>query len=267
MRAKFFLAAFVLHVAASAVFGLDVASELDRIAALHKSGDHAGAFAAIDALILAAPDDPRGYFLRGKYNLISNDKVAIESFTKGLQLDPRNGEALWYRGLCYTLEKLYGKAEADFLKAITVDPRYIEAYCSLGDVYSAEGKFKAASCEYWLALTVDWNSASPWYGLGKLYYEKLGYPRIAISYVSKAIDLKKNDARSYVLRSSCYKDLKIYDLALQDLNEVMQRFPNYPYILKLRARVEAESGDFYQAGKDYYADYLETQRLLSKQKK
>nr|XP_022296918.1 RNA polymerase II-associated protein 3-like isoform X1 [Crassostrea virginica] len=66
------------------------------------------------------------YFKRGDYI------NAIESYTKGMGLDPTNPILPANRAMALLKEKKYAAAEMDCMTALTFDPLYVKAYLRLG---------------------------------------------------------------------------------------------------------------------------------------
>uniref|UniRef100_K1QQK9 RNA polymerase II-associated protein 3 n=1 Tax=Magallana gigas TaxID=29159 RepID=K1QQK9_MAGGI len=76
----------------------------------------------------AAMDKDAGndYFKRGDYT------NAIESYTKGMALDPTNPILPANRAMALLKEQKYAAAEVDCMTALTLDPLYVKAYLRLG---------------------------------------------------------------------------------------------------------------------------------------
>lgn len=58
----------------------------------------------------------------------SDNKGAIEDFSKVIELDQSNSEAYYNRACCYYNLKDTAKSMADYNKAIELDPDYADAY-------------------------------------------------------------------------------------------------------------------------------------------
>lgn len=77
------------------------------------------AVALASRMLLASPDDPHGYFLRGLAYFIQGDNEFAEaSFDRALQLQPGNGEALAYRGFTRERRRDYEAALQDLSAAL-----------------------------------------------------------------------------------------------------------------------------------------------------
>lgn len=71
-------------------------------------------------------DAGNDYFKRGDYT------NAIESYTKGMALDPTNPILPANRAMALLKEQKYAAAEMDCMTALTLDPLYVKAYLRLG---------------------------------------------------------------------------------------------------------------------------------------
>jgi tetratricopeptide (TPR) repeat protein len=136
---------------------------------------------AVTALLKAAdldPSDARCYkFLARAYDSSPSQATeVIERFKRFAELQPRNGQALYY----YAMSLWKGKRAQDpdfdlkqietlLQKAITADEKLPEAHLQLGNLKSDQGRFAEAIPEYRRALQLDSNLADAHYRLGQAY--------------------------------------------------------------------------------------------------
>jgi tetratricopeptide (TPR) repeat protein len=136
---------------------------------------------AVTALLKAAdldPSDARCYkFLARAYDSSPSQATGvIERFKRFAELQPRNGQALYY----YAMSLWKGKRAQDpdfdlkqietlLQKAITADEKLPEAHLQLGNLKSDQGRFAEAIPEYQRALQLDSDLADAHYRLGQAY--------------------------------------------------------------------------------------------------
>jgi Flp pilus assembly protein TadD len=136
---------------------------------------------AVTALLKAAdldPSDARCYkFLARAYDSSPSQATeVIERFKRFAELQPRNGQALYYYAISLCKCKL--AQEPDFelkqietllQKSITADEKLPEAHLQLGNLKSDQGRFVEAIPEYRRALQLDSDLADAHYRLGQAY--------------------------------------------------------------------------------------------------
>ena len=136
---------------------------------------------AVKSLLRAAdlnPSDPSCYlFLSRAYDSSpSQADEVIERFRRYSELQPRNGQALYY----YAMSLWKGKRaqdptldlhqiEALLKKSIELDPKLAESRLQLGNLYSDQSKYPEAIPEYLRALDLDPDLGDAHYRLGQAY--------------------------------------------------------------------------------------------------
>ncbi len=99
-----------------------------------------------------AVDGPESEFdlLRKAYKKVTmkDYKSAVQVYTRILDYNPENTEALAYRGLCKYHLKDFDGALIDFNKAILLQPDYAEVY-DLRGIIKGELGDKDGACEDW----------------------------------------------------------------------------------------------------------------------
>lgn len=136
---------------------------------------------AVKSLLRAAdlnPGDPRGYpFLSGAFDSSpSQAEEVIERFRRFAELQPKNGQAVYY----YAMSLWKGKRSQDpnldlnqieglLKKSIALDARLAEAHFQLANLYSDQRKYAVAIPQYLQAreLNPDW--ADVHYRLAQAY--------------------------------------------------------------------------------------------------
>jgi tetratricopeptide (TPR) repeat protein len=136
---------------------------------------------AVKSLLRAAdlnPSDPGCYlFLSRAYDSSpSQADEVIQRFRRYSELQPRNGQALYY----YAMSLWKGKRAQDpsldlhqietLLKnPIELDPKLAESHLQLGNLYSDQSKYPEAIPEYMRALELDPDLGDAHYRLGQAY--------------------------------------------------------------------------------------------------
>jgi tetratricopeptide (TPR) repeat protein len=136
---------------------------------------------AVKSLLRAAdlnPSDPGCYlFLSRAYDSSpSQADDVIQRFRRFSELQPRNGQALYY----YAMSLWKGKRTQDptldlhqietLLKnSIELDPKLAESHLQLGNLYSDQSKYAEAIPEYVRALGLDPDLGDAHYRLGQAY--------------------------------------------------------------------------------------------------
>ena len=136
---------------------------------------------AVKSLLRAAdlnPSDPSCYlFLSRAYDSSpSQADAVIQRFRRYSELQPRNGQALYY----YAMSLWKGKRAQDptldlhqietlLKKSIELDPKLPESHLQLGNLYSDQNKYPEAIPEYLRALELDPDLGDAHYRLGQAY--------------------------------------------------------------------------------------------------
>lgn len=163
------------HCAAVALIGLgnytEAATKLDDMADNSKSSPDivagflaqaAQAWTMVNNLQFAWRDQTRALKLVDKDPSLWVDRAvtlgmagqyweAIDDLNKALDLDPKNVDALVYRGSAWRALKTYDLARADIDRALELQPNHLQAHLESGNLYRIAGNNKAARKD-WLAV-------------------------------------------------------------------------------------------------------------------
>jgi tetratricopeptide (TPR) repeat protein len=103
---------------------------------------------------------------------------SIAFFNEALEINPRNADAYFNRGLAYGNKGRHDKAIADFTKTIKINPNYTEAYNSRGHVNRSKyDNFDGAIADYTMAIEINPKFAEAYHNRGLAYYHKGQYDK------------------------------------------------------------------------------------------
>lgn len=96
------------------------------------------------------------------------------------------------KGIIFTRQQKYDKAEAYFLKALKINDKLVQVRNHLAVLYRIQGKFKQARDMLDAAIATDPYYANAYYNLGILYELYLQVPEKALENYQLYLDLKEN---------------------------------------------------------------------------
>ena len=109
------------------------------------------------------------YFNRGlAYGHKGDFDRAIRDFDQAIKINPNYVEALYCRGLTYSL---CDRAIQDYDEAIKLNPDYVKAISNRGNAYLAKRQYDRAIQDYDQAIKLDPNEAIPLNNRGNAYYQ------------------------------------------------------------------------------------------------
>jgi len=169
------------------------------------------------------------------YRLTKNNVyLAIQLFTKAIELDPRYATA--HAGLGEAFATLYqffesndtylDKAIESSLKALMYDPTLSEAYTALGLAYFAKKQMDEAITSTQKAIELDAENYIAYWILGRIYYTT-DRDDEAIQQFKKTIQLNPNFYNAYNDMLMTYERRNDIENAKKILEEVLQIIPAY----------------------------------------
>ncbi len=179
---------------------------------------------------------------------------AISDFNKALEINPKDAEAYFNRGIVHLEKGRYEQAISDYTKALEIDPRNAKVYLKRGNAYEGEGKYKQAIFDYTKALEIDPRDADAYINRGNAYAEK-GHCEQAISENSeqaisdytKALEINPRNAKAYFKRGNAYEDEGKYDQAILDFDSAIEIDPRDASAYNNRGLVYGKKGQYDQA--------------------
>ena len=185
---------------------------------------------AIEQFTKAIELDPNNinyYLKRGEvYQAQQSLELALADFDKALELNPQNSKTLLSRGTVYSSQKKLDLALADFNKAIALNPQYTEAYRRRAFLYMQQQQPELAivDLDRVVELNPDYYLA---YTTRALLNRNLGKLDLAIADYTKAIKFHPQQASLYKSRGKIYAEISQYKLALNDLEKALKLEPDY----------------------------------------
>ena len=161
----------------------------------------------------AAIHNNRGLVYRDE----GNYDLAIESFTKAIELNPDFAKAYANRAATYQCKGLFDRAIADHTKALELKPDHPEAYVNRGAAYGEQGDYDRAIADHTKAIELNPNHPEAYSNRGLAHYKKSDYNR-AIEDYTQAIQLKPSFVdKVYYNRAKARLHLQEWENAKLDL--------------------------------------------------
>jgi len=182
---KTLLLCVLLAVSASARSGgMD---ELKQGDALLRQGHARRALQALDSAIaskeLSVAVLAIAYIKRAEAATALGDaKLAIESYTKVVEIDPRNPVGYNYRGRLYLQLQQHDKAVADFSRVIALDPNKAEGWSNRAMARLARGDIGGPLEDLRYAIQAEPNNPAAYYFRGNLYFYQGNYAAAAADF-------------------------------------------------------------------------------------
>jgi tetratricopeptide (TPR) repeat protein len=202
---------------------------------------------------------------------------AIADYNKAIELNPKNEEAYYIRGLAYAGKKDTGRAFDDYNRAIELNPKYVQAYLNRSVINLMKGNPEQVISDMCKVIEVNPGVPAAYYIKGAAYANENNMQQ-AISNYNEAIRLKPDYIEVYADRALAYayKDkidqAKIdpnspavyiniginklnkadYDLAIADCNKAIEISPKYVNAYTTRAKIYILGNDFDKAWSDVH---------------
>ena len=138
---------------------------------------------------------------------MSKFEDAILDFTKEIEQNPKNDQAYYDRGLAEAKLSHYNSAIDDYSKAIELNPKNADYYADRGELlYRSGGDLKKAEQDLTKAIELDSTDAEK-YLTRAMIFCKLKMYLVAIDDLNIAIKINPKNTEAYDLRSYAIKSL------------------------------------------------------------
>ena len=146
-----------------------------------------------------------------------NYDLAIEAFTKAIELNPDFAKAYANRAVIYQCKGLFDRAIADHTKALELKSDHPEPYNNRGAAYGEQGDYDRAIADHTRAIELNPNLPEAYNNRGVAHYKKSDYNR-AIEDYTQAIQLKPSFVdKVYYNRAEARLHLQEWENAKLDL--------------------------------------------------
>jgi tetratricopeptide (TPR) repeat protein len=183
-------------------------------------------------------------------------ELTISALKEDIDLDSSDAGLYYLLGSIYIDKKDYENGINSLKKCLMINPKYNKAHVILASAYRAIGQEKDAISEY-MAIANANPSALIYNVIGVSYYESGDFAQ-ALVYLKKAVELdriyepaKRNLYRIYLGAADDYISKKMYNKAIELLNEAVGVFPDRPEIFNQLGIVYSEMGRYDDALKQY----------------
>ena len=177
--------------------------------------------------MITVPDSQDHVFYNNRgidYGEKGEHDLAVEDFTKAIELKPDYALAYNNRGAVYRSKGEYDKAIEDCNKAIQLKSDYAEPYSNRGAAYRNKADYERAIKDYDRAIKLKPNFVQAYYNRGLAYHEK-GELDVAIKDYSKAIELNPKLFHPYYNRGNAYLQKRDFDRAIEDYSKAIELNP------------------------------------------
>jgi tetratricopeptide (TPR) repeat protein len=162
-------------------------------------------------------------------NLLAGKRLALQYFSKAIQLNPRYEYAYFMRGIIYLQVQEYQRSLADYTQAILINPNLYGAYYNRAILKCDNlNDCLGALADYDQAILLNPKYDEAYNARAVLKYKKLNNFSGALADYNQAISINPKYAEAYNNRGSLkYNELNDFSGALSDFNQAVSINPKY----------------------------------------
>ncbi len=238
-------------------------SALMLVESLAKLGINVGERSSVNsrATRQQSPINADEYFISGVNkliepgdNVLAGKRLALQYFSKAIQLNPRYEYAYFMRGIIYQQVEEYQRSLADYSQAILINPNLQGAYYNRAILKCDKlNDCRGALADYNQAIAINSKYDEAYNARANLKYNELKDFPGALADYNQAISINPKYAEAYNNRGSLkYSELNDSSGALTDFNQAISINPKYADAYKNRAILKADKlNDIQGALSDY----------------
>ena len=136
-------------------------------------------FLAVSILstVVSFAQDTADLLQQGNQALKNQDyQTAIGVFTRILEREPDNGQAVYNRAVCYLATNQTDKAFDGLNTAIGLNSNYAPAYLNRGAIYVQKKEFAGAISDFTRVIELDGKNSAGWYMRGQIHLQTGAIP-------------------------------------------------------------------------------------------
>jgi tetratricopeptide (TPR) repeat protein len=189
-------------------------------------------------------DDVASYFAEGKEKFDRDDyNGAIESFRKGLQLDPSNRDLLFYVGVSFRREAQYDSALIYLRRTALLHKRDREVNQELYEIAMTLGEWEVAHSAVGALMETGDAERDHYLTLARLF-QRMDWPLNHFYYLRKYMELFPEDSSVYVEAAMVSMPLDSTDVGLAILDSAIVRFGDDTRYKAVRGLIFAYRGEY-----------------------
>lgn len=192
----------------------------------------------------------KSYGLLGELLLaFGNYKEAISNFLSSIKINYNQSNIHTLLGFAYKQLREDKKALDSFRRAVNIDPDYKEAYVQLGKIYHSEDDTLALTY-YDKALNIDNNDQIVIYNKAVFYQNRLDWNK-ALDMYSQLHNINPFHASGHYNIGFIHMELSLYDIATNNFSDAIYSEPNFFEAYYSRGVCFETLGNIAQAESDY----------------
>lgn len=207
-------------------------------------GQRERAISDFSAAIALRPKSASAYYHRGRVNYPYDLDAAFADYSTAIALNPKVA-AFWSdRGGVLWARNNFVGAVADLLTAIKLNPKLDTAHNTLGVVYHGMGEFEKALKSLSKAIDLAEGKRAEFYSNRGNLLSDMGKSDIALTDLSKAIEIDPKFVAAYQSRANAHRRLGKLAEAIADCSKVILLKPVDGDGFACRSRMMYEAGHF-----------------------
>ncbi len=147
------------------------------------------------------------------YNKLNNNKLAFDSYSKAINIEPNFAVSYFNLGLLFHEQNSFEYAIENYKKAISLNPNYVDAIFNLANVLKENGEIEKAICAYKSLLRRDNLHINAHYNLGGIFKEMNRFAS-SIFHFKKVLKIKPLYLDTFFKLGTLYQKIKNFEKAI-----------------------------------------------------